>query len=115
MKYCLLVSIDNRTVPAIALSGHLKSSPVYFGKKTSITRMIHNFQEFPRGLLSKYYTSQMQHNFSALMGTCISNVFPTSPRRNGLVVRGVACEAREPGFNSSSHQMVFLLSSGIMR
>ena len=29
--------------------------------------------------------------------------------RFGLVVRAVACEASEPGFDSSSDQMVFLL------
>ena len=37
-----------------------------------------------------------------------------SPRSYGLVVRAVACEARGPGFNSSSDQMVFF-SSGIRR
>ena len=31
------------------------------------------------------------------------------PRSNGLVVRAVACEARGPGFDSSSDQMVFSL------
>ena len=36
----------------------------------------------------------------------------TSLRRHGLVVREVACEARGPGFNSSSDQMVFLLFLG---
>ena len=33
-----------------------------------------------------------------------------SPRRHGLVVRVVACEARGPGYDSSSNQMDFLLS-----
>ena len=37
------------------------------------------------------------------------------PRRHRLVVRVVACEARGPGFDYSSDQMVFLLSSGIRR
>ena len=32
-----------------------------------------------------------------------------SPRSNGLVVRAVDCEARGPGFNSGSDQMVFSL------
>ena len=32
-----------------------------------------------------------------------------SPRRHDLVVRAVACDARGPGFVSSSDQMVFLL------
>ena len=32
-----------------------------------------------------------------------------TPRSNGLVVRVVACEARGPGFDSSSDQMVFSL------
>ena len=32
-----------------------------------------------------------------------------SPRSNGLVVRAVACEARGPGFDSSSDQKVFSL------
>ena len=32
------------------------------------------------------------------------------PRRHGLVVRAVACEARAPGFDFSSEQLVFLLS-----
>ena len=31
------------------------------------------------------------------------------PRSRGLVVRAVACEARGPGFDSSSDQMVFSL------
>ena len=31
------------------------------------------------------------------------------------MVRGVACEERGPGFNSSIDQLVFLLSSGIRR
>ena len=35
------------------------------------------------------------------------------PRSNGLVVRAVACEARGPGFNSSSVQKRFFLSSGV--
>ena len=30
-------------------------------------------------------------------------------RSNGLLVRAVACEARRPGFNSSSDQMFFSL------
>ena len=42
--------------------------------------------------------------------TVLSNIFvPTIPRSHGLVVRAVACEARGPGFNSSSDQMVFSL------
>ena len=46
--------------------------------------------------------------------TCaILSFFPLSksaldrPRRNGVVVRAVACEARGPGFDSSYDQMVF--------
>ena len=35
------------------------------------------------------------------------------PRRHGLAFRAVACEARGPGFDSSSDQMVFLLNLGI--
>ena len=31
------------------------------------------------------------------------------PRSHGLVVRAVACEARGPGFDSSSDQKVFSL------
>ena len=31
----------------------------------------------------------------------------SGPRSHGLVVRAVACEARGPGFNSSSDQMFF--------
>ena len=37
----------------------------------------------------------------------ISTPLPTSPRSHGLVVRAVACEARGPGFDSSSVQMFF--------
>ena len=38
-----------------------------------------------------------------------SYTWKKSPRSNGLMVRAVACEARRPGFDSSSDQMVFSL------
>ena len=35
------------------------------------------------------------------------------PKRHGLVVRAVASEAKGPGFDSSSDQVVFILSLGV--
>ena len=43
----------------------------------------------------------------------VSTVLCIFPRRHGLVVRAFACEARGPGFDFSTDQMVFLLSKGI--
>ena len=40
-----------------------------------------------------------------------TQVSPKGPRRHGLVVRAVICEARGPGLDSSSDQMFFLFSS----
>ena len=44
--------------------------------------------------------------------TSLSNCISLGPRSNGLVVRAVVCEARGPGFDSSSDQVVFPLLGG---
>ena len=55
-----------------------------------------------------YYLWGEQNIFLALLlGTKQALFAHNGQRSNGVVVRVVACEARGPGFHSSSDQMVF--------
>ena len=85
-------------------------------KPTKIGNWRKNRQQGNVRLMSKLhrlFSSMNEVNRSCYVWP-LCQVSRRGPRSHGLVIRVVACDARGPGFDSSSDQMIFL-SSGIRR